>query len=62
MHASSISLEDHADTLPGWRVDNIVPDEQAPRLLADGVTSPNTTRAIGLVQVNALKVTSAVGQ
>ena len=36
-------------------------DEQAFRLLADGVPDPNTTRAMGLVPVNALKATSVVG-
>ena len=30
--------------------------------MADGVPDPNTTRAMGLVPVNALKVTSVVGQ
>ena len=31
-------------------------------ILADGVPDPNTTRAMGLVPVNALTVTSVVGQ
>ena len=30
--------------------------------MADGVQNSNTTRAMGLVPVNALKVTSVVGQ
>ena len=30
--------------------------------MADGVPDPNTTRGMGLVPVNALKVTSVVGQ
>ena len=38
-----------------------MPDDQAPRLLADRVPDPNITRAMGLVPVNALKVTSVVG-
>ena len=29
--------------------------------MADGMNNPNTTRAMGLVPVNALKVTSVVG-
>ena len=58
----SLTNEQAADTLPDWRVGNIVPDGAAHTLLADGVPDPNTTRAMGLVPVNALKVTSVVGQ
>ena len=42
----------HADTLPDWVLSNI---------MADGVADPNTARAMGLVPVNARKVTSVVG-
>ena len=43
----------HAGTLPDLGVDDV---------MADGAPDPNTTRAMGLVPVNALKVTSVVGQ
>ena len=43
----------HAGTLPDWGVDD---------MMADGAPDPNTTRAMGLVPVNALKVASVVGQ
>ena len=44
---------DPAGTLSDWG---------SSKILADGVSDPNTTRAMGLVPVNALKVTSVVGK
>ena len=50
-----------ADTLPDWQVTKILADGITHHVLADGAAGPNTTRAMGLVPVNAPQATSVVG-
>ena len=48
--------------MPDGQIAATLPDGVVNDILADGFSNPNTTRAMGLVPVNALKVTSVVGQ
>ena len=48
-------------SLPDWQLADTLPDGLTVNILADGVTDPNITRAMGLVPVNAPQATSVVG-